>query len=102
MPDAAEELLPGSCMALNLPASDFTSLGVMLCRFLSDSWICPLIQVFTRYLLSSSSVWGAVVDALGETESCKKKTPSATSEILFDFDEDGRTAGFDTNPWISI
>lgn len=97
MPDAAEELLPGSCIALNLPASSFTSLGVMLCRFLSDSWICPLIQVFIRYLLSSFSMWGALVDALEKTESCKKETPSATSEFLFDFDE----VGFDTNPWIT-
>lgn len=47
-------------------------------------------------------MWGAVVDALGETESCKKETPRATSEFLFDFDEDGTIAGFDTNPWITI
>lgn len=38
----------------------------------------------------------------GDGVLAKKETLSATSEILFDFDEDGTVAGFDTNPSIAI
>lgn len=65
MPGEAEELLLGCYAALNLFESGFLSQEwerYSVLSYLSDSWVCPLIQILTRYLLVSSHEEGAIVD----------------------------------------
>lgn len=56
-------------------------------------------QIFIELLTCVGCCGGC---SRGDGVLAKKETLSATTEFLFDFDEDGTIAAFDTNPCIAI